>query len=64
VRPEEGRQRYVLQQFRNGGWRAVGGVRSTSTRGFLARTLRAGKGAKLRIWYPRDRVASPILVIR
>ena len=64
VRPEEGRQRYVLQQFRDSGWRAVGGVRTTGSRGFLRRTLRAGQGAKLRIWYPRDRVASPLLVIR
>ena len=64
VRPDEGRQRYILQQFRNGGWRAVGGVRTTTTRGFLTRTLRAGKGAKLRLWYPRDRVASPLLQVR
>jgi hypothetical protein len=64
VRPEQGRQRYILQQFRNGGWRAVGGVRATSARGFLVRTLRAGRGAKLRIWYPRDALASPLLVVR
>lgn len=53
-----------MQQFHDGRWRVVGGVRSTSARGFLSRTLRAGKGAKLRIWYPRDLVASPILVVR
>ena len=64
VRPESGRQRYVLQQFRNGSWRAVGGVRMTTSRGFLQRTLRAGKGSKLRLWYPRDRVTSPLLQIR
>jgi hypothetical protein len=64
VRPEEGRQRYILQQHRGGSWRSVGGLRTTSTRGFLQRTLRAGKGAKLRLWYPRDRIASPILVVR
>ncbi len=64
VRPEEGRQRYVLQQFRNGGWRAVGGVRSTTSRGFLNRTVRAWRGSKLRIWYPRDGLASPLLTVR
>jgi hypothetical protein len=64
VRPESGPQRYVLQQFRNGGWRAVDGVRTTSSRGFLVRTLRAGPGEKLRIWYPRGAVASPLLLIR
>ena len=61
VRPESGAERYVLQQFRAGKWRSVGGVRTTTARGFLYRTLRAGKGSKLRIWYPRDRVASPLL---
>jgi hypothetical protein len=61
VRPEHGRQQYILQQFRNGGWRSVGGPRTTTARGFLTRTIRAGKGAKLRIWYPRDAVASPLL---
>jgi hypothetical protein len=64
VRPEDGRQRYILQQFRGGGWRAVGGVRTTGSLGFLQRTLRAGKGSKLRLWYPRDRLASPLLLIR
>jgi hypothetical protein len=64
VRPGAGARRYVLQQFRSGGWRAVGGVRATSTRGFLTRTLRAGAGARLRLWYPADRVASPLLVVR
>jgi hypothetical protein len=64
VRPEAGRQRYVLQQFWNGKWRSVGGVRSTSSRGFLTRTLTAAKGAKLRIWYPRDGLTSPLLLVR
>ena len=64
VRPEAGPQRYILQQFRDGGWRAVDGVRTTTARGFLYRTLRAGKGSKLRLWYPRDRVGSPLLTVR
>jgi hypothetical protein len=63
VRPEDGRQRYVLQQFRGGKWRSVGGLRTTDGRGFLRRTLRAGKGAKLRLWYPAGDVVSPLLRI-
>jgi hypothetical protein len=61
VRPGTGRQRYVLQQYRNGGWRSVGGVRTTTSRGFLTRTVRAGKGATFRIWYPVDRATSPLV---
>jgi hypothetical protein len=64
VRPGKGRQRYVLQQRNGTRWRSVGGVRETSPRGYLRRTLRAPKGAKLRIWYPADRIASAVLVIR
>ena len=64
VRPGKGRQRYVLQQFRGGGWRAVGGVQTTSPRGYLDRTVLAGKGTKLRLWYPTERVAGVTLVVR
>jgi hypothetical protein len=64
VRPEDGRERYVLQQFRGGKWRSVGGLRTTDRRGFLYRTLRAGKGSKLRIWYPAGDIVSPLLKIR
>jgi hypothetical protein len=64
VRPEEGRQRYLLQQYRNGGWRAVGSARTTSSRGFFQRTLRAGPGTKLRFWYPAGKLASPLLTVR
>jgi hypothetical protein len=61
VRPGTGEQRYILQQFRNGAWRSVGGLRTTSSRGFLTRAVRAGKGAMFRIWYPADRATSPLL---
>jgi hypothetical protein len=64
VRPRTGRQPYRLQQFRAGRWQTVGGTRLTSPRGFLRRVVRAGKGAKLRLWSPRDRTASPVLVVR
>ena len=33
-------------------------------RGFFYRYVRAGKGSKLRLWYPRDRVGSPLLTVR
>jgi len=64
VRPRSGRQRYVLQQFRGSRWFAVGPSRLTTPRGYLLRTVSAGKGAKFRLWYPRDGITSPILVVR
>ena len=39
VRPGNGRQRYILQQFRGGKWRTVGGARRTTARGYLTRTV-------------------------
>ena len=64
VRPGNGRQRYILQQFRGGKWRTVGGARRTTARVYLTRTVRAGKGAKFRIWYPAQSVASPLVKVR
>ena len=64
VRPRSGRQRYILQQFRSGKWRSVGGARRTSPRGHLTRTVRAGHGARFRIWYPAEKLASPLLRVR
>jgi len=64
VRPHEGRERYILQQFRKGKWRTVGGTRITTPRGYFSRTVRAGRGAKFRIWYAREQLASPLLKVR
>ena len=64
VRPRSGRQPYRLQQWRNGGWRWVGGLRMTGSRGFFQLTVRASKGSKLRLWSPRDGVFSPPLQVR
>jgi hypothetical protein len=64
VRPRSGRQTYRLQQFRAGRWRAVGAAYRTSARGFYTRTVNAGKGARFRIWSPRDHAYSPIVTIR
>jgi hypothetical protein len=64
VRPGDGRQRYALQAYVRGRWVSLGGTRTTSGRGYLSRTVTARKGAKLRLWYPARRVASPTLVVR
>ena len=61
VRWGNGPQRYVLQQFRGGSWRSVGGVAETTAKGFLGRTVRAGKGATFRLWDPVGAVLSPLL---
>ena len=61
VRSGKGPQRYFLQQFRDGGWRSVGGVGMTTANGFLSRTVRAGKGATFRLWDPSGEVVSPLL---
>ena len=64
VRPGSGPQRYVLQQRRGGFWHAVGGVRVTTPRGYLSRSLRAGRGAQLRLWHPASGTAGPALAVR
>jgi hypothetical protein len=64
VRPGAGRQRYVLQQFRNGGWRTVNGAYRTTVRGFAYRYVRAGKGSRLRVIHTPSGTVSPILVVR
>jgi hypothetical protein len=64
VRPGDGRQRYVLQRLSAGRWLGIGGTARTDARGYLARTITAPKGTKLRLWYPSRRLASPVLVVR
>jgi hypothetical protein len=54
VRPRTGRQPYRLQRWRAGHWRWVGGMRLTTSAGYLRRTVTAGRGSRLRIWSPRD----------
>ena len=49
VRPGEGPQRYVLQQLVEGRWLNVGSARTTDRRGYFRRTVRAAKGAQIRI---------------
>jgi hypothetical protein len=64
VRPRSGVQLYRLQQFRNHRWYWVGGTHRTTRRSFFATAVRADHGSKLRLWSPRDRTYSPILVVR
>ena len=64
VRPGDGRQRYALQRLAGGLWVTVGGIGTTSARGYLRRTVAARRGTMLRIWYPARRLTSPVLVVR
>jgi len=63
IRPRSGRQTYRLQQFRAGRWRSVGGTSRTTARGYYTRTVNAGKGARFRIWSPKDHTYSPIVTV-
>ena len=64
VRPRTGAQPYRLQQWRGRHWRSVGGTRLTTRAGFLRRVVTADRGARLRLWSPRDRRYSPILTVK
>ncbi len=63
VRPRLGEQPYSLQEFRDGRWQFVSSLRTTGSRGIFTATVRAGQGARLRLWSPRDRTYSTILVV-
>jgi hypothetical protein len=63
VRPGDGRQRYVVQTLSGGRWVAIGGGRSTDSRGYLRLTVSAARGTLLRLWYPARGLASPVLVV-
>ena len=64
VRPGDGPQEYALQRYTGSNWVTIGGIRATSNRGYLLRTLTAPRGAFLRIWYPARGLSSPTLVVR
>jgi hypothetical protein len=64
VRPRTGAQPYRLQQWHGAHWRWVGGTRLTTRAGFVRRGVTAGLGARLRLWSPRDRRYSPILIVK
>ncbi|MGH3002499.1 MAG: hypothetical protein ACRDM1_07570 [Gaiellaceae bacterium] len=62
IRPGR-RGTYRLQQFRGGRWQSVGGDYRTTVRGFFSRTVRAGKGSRLRVWIPQAHTYSPIVTV-
>jgi hypothetical protein len=64
VRPGSGRRSYRLQQRVGGAWRWLGGTYRTSPGGFFQRTVRAPRGAQVRVWSPQARELSPALVVR
>jgi hypothetical protein len=63
VRPGTGARRYLLQRRVGASWRTTGGPGTTTARGYLTRTVRAGPGVQLRLYDPATRRASPVLVI-
>ena len=64
VRPRAGRQTYRLRAFESGRWRWVGSTRRTNARGAFSVAVKAGRGAKLQLWSPRDRAFSRTVVVR
>ena len=64
VRPGTGPQEYSLQILSGGTWSSLGGRQQTSARGYFRRTVRAPRGARLRIWFPARSLASPTLVVQ
>jgi hypothetical protein len=63
LRAGPGRTPYRIQEQHGGSWRAVGGTALTGAAGFFTRTVRAEPGAVLRVWSPRQRLASLALRI-
>lgn len=62
VRPGD-TQRYRLLREQRGRWYAVGGLYRTSARGYFTRVVRAGAGARYRIWVPSEHTYSAILTV-
>jgi hypothetical protein len=62
VRPG-GRSSYRIEEYRGGYWHWVGSPRLTSARGFYTRTVRAGAGARFRVWSVDERSFSPIVTV-
>jgi hypothetical protein len=62
VRPG-GKERYRLFEERHGRWYTVGGDFTTTARGYFTRVVRAGRGARYRIWVPSRHTYSAILTV-
>src|SRR5205807_337002 len=59
VRPGAGRRAYVIQRAVGNAWRAVGGAAQTDAGGTFTRTVALPPGARVRLWAPAVRWASP-----
>jgi hypothetical protein len=64
VRPREGRQRFRLQLVQGGETAWLGGVRTTSRRGYFTAVVEAPPGSLLRLWSLGDRLFSASLLVR
>lgn len=64
VRPRDGRQRFRLQLLQGGGTAWLGGVRTTSRRGYFTAVVKAPRGALLRLWSVGDRLFGAPLLLR
>jgi hypothetical protein len=64
VRPREGRQRFRLQFVRGGEAIWLGGVRTTTVRGYFTAVVEAPRGALLRVWSVGDRLFGAPLLLR
>ena len=59
VRAGQGARGYVLQRRVGGRWVPLGGPGQTSARGYFTRTVRADRGAQLRLLRPGDPAGEP-----
>jgi hypothetical protein len=64
IRPRTGRQTYQLQVYKGGRWQSLGGKAKTDAGGTLKRTVKLGKGAKVRLYSPSDRAYGTPITIR
>jgi hypothetical protein len=64
VRPRSGAQPYRLRVYRDGGWSWLGETRWTDASGFFTVTVRAPRGALVKLHSPRDDSYSLELQIR
>jgi hypothetical protein len=58
LRAGPGAQPYRIEAETDGGWRTIGGTALTGAAGFFARAVRAAPGTLLRVWSPRQQLAS------
>jgi hypothetical protein len=63
VRPHHGTRPFRLQRLVSGRWAWITGTLQTNERGFLRRAVRAGPGAKFRLWSALDGRFGFVLVV-